>query len=80
MRQDTHHDRRSLLKRLGMAITLLGLDASPASARSSKAAAAYRDSPKGGQSCANCSWYSSGGRCEVVSGKVSPRGWCALWG
>ncbi len=79
MRLETRHDRRSLLKRLCLAMTLPVLGASPARAKSSKAAAAYRDSPKGGQSCANCSWY-SGGSCAVVSGKVSPRGWCALWG
>ncbi len=53
---------------------------SPARAKTSRAAAGYRNSPKGGQSCAKCSWFEAPSGCGVVKGPVSARGWCALWG
>ena len=54
--------------------------ATPAQAKTSQAAAAYRNSPNGRQRCANCSWYEPPSSCGVVSGPVSARGWCNLWG
>jgi hypothetical protein len=54
--------------------------AAPALAKTSQAAAGYRNSPKGRQSCANCSWFEAPAGCGVVKGPVSARGWCALWG
>ncbi|CCJ07691.1 high-potential iron-sulfur protein [Methylocystis sp. SC2] len=71
--------RRSLLALLGAAIAGIGA-ATPARARTSKAAAAYRGAPNGRQSCANCSYFNPPSGCGVVSGAVSARGWCNLWG
>lgn len=75
--------RRDALKRIGAASLCGGLalfGATPAQAKSSKAAAAYRDAPKGRQRCANCSWFARPSSCGVVSGAVSANGWCNLWG
>jgi len=46
----------------------------------SKRAARYKNSPNGNQNCANCRYfYPRSRKCSVVSGKVSPNGWCKLW-
>ncbi|MBI5312659.1 MAG: high-potential iron-sulfur protein [Methylocystis sp.] len=71
--------RRSLLLMLGAAIAAVGATTT-AQARTSKAAAAYRGAPNGRQSCANCSYFNAPSGCGVVSGPVSARGWCKLWG
>lgn len=67
------------LKLIGAGLAL-GLGARPAAAKSSKAAAAYRGSPNGRQSCANCSYFDPPSGCSVLRGPVSARGWCNLWG
>lgn len=76
--------RRRALKLLGAVALASGFGAtlagSPAQARSSKTAAAYRGSPNGRQRCANCSWFSPPSGCAVVTGPVSANGWCNLWG
>ena len=76
--------RRRALTLFGATAVVSGLHAlfgaAPAQARTSQAAAGYRNSPKGRQSCANCSWYEAPSSCGVVKGPVSARGWCALWG
>lgn len=46
----------------------------------SKAAAEYRDTPKGDQRCSNCALFQPGtDTCRLVSGQVSPDGWCKYW-
>ena len=75
--------RRRVLKLLGAtaaATSLSPLFGGAAQAKTSQAAASYRGSPKGRQSCANCSWYEPPSGCGVVRGPVSARGWCNLWG
>ncbi|MGD9656373.1 MAG: iron oxidase [Methylocystis sp.] len=71
--------RRSLMLMAVAAFAGIGA-ASAAQAKSSKRAAAYRGAPNGRQSCANCSWFNPPSGCGVVSGPVSARGWCNLWG
>lgn len=71
--------RRHLLGLLGAAAGA-GLGATTARAASSKAGVAYRASPNGRQSCANCSYFNPPSGCSVVRGEVSARGWCNLWG
>lgn len=45
----------------------------------------YQDQPKNGQQCSGCQFYvpdANGdgmGACTVVSGPVSPEGWCSSW-
>ena len=29
--------------------------------------------------CRKCLFWQSPGACQVVEGKISPRGWCAIW-
>lgn len=72
--------RRRLLKLIGASLVTFGAGATSAQAKASKAGAAYRNSPNGRQSCANCSWFNPPSGCGVVSGPVSARGWCNLWG
>jgi hypothetical protein len=74
--------RRRALKLIAAAAGLAGaaVGASPALAKTSQAAAAYRGRPNGRQSCANCSWFEAPSGCSVVRGPVSARGWCNLWG
>lgn len=74
--------RRRAIALLGAtAVSGLGaLWSGPAQAKTSQAAAAYRNSPRGRQSCGNCSWFEAPSSCGVVKGPVSARGWCALWG
>jgi hypothetical protein len=72
--------RRAVLKLAGCAAALLGFSATGAQAKSSQASAAYRNSPKGRQSCANCMYFEAPSGCGVVRGPVSARGWCNLWG
>jgi hypothetical protein len=76
--------RRRALSFFAAAAGVSGLQAlfgaAPAQAKTSQAAAGYRNSPKGRQSCANCSWYEAPSGCGVVKGPVSAHGWCALWG
>ncbi len=81
---ESDRGRRGVLKLFGAAAVFSGLQAflgaGPARAKSSQAAAAYRDSPNGRQRCANCSWFEPPAGCGVVKGPVSARGWCNLWG
>lgn len=80
MRFKHSSSRRAVLRLIGAAGAVFGLGANAAHAKSSKAEVAYRASPKGGQSCANCSWFEAPSGCGVVKGPVSARGWCTLWG
>lgn len=51
----------------------------------SKAFAQYQDHPKGGLSCVGCLFFSPAkaagqmGSCGIVSGEISPYGWCRLF-
>ena len=79
--------RRDMLKQTGLfalatMATALALPSS-AEAKVSKRAAGYRAWPRGRQLCMNCRYFVHGCRrrsnCTLVSGRVSPRGWCQLW-
>jgi len=52
-------------------------DAGPA--KVSQLAAAYQGTPKGMFSCAVCTFFIRPRRCKVVSGDISPTGWCKLF-
>jgi hypothetical protein len=81
--RETGCARRRALKLLGAAAAATGLSAllgGAAQAKTSQTAANYRGSPKGRQSCANCSWFEPPSGCGVVRGPISARGWCSLWG
>jgi hypothetical protein len=79
----TGYGRRRALKLLGATTATCGVSAllgRAAQAKTTQVAAGYRGSPKGRQSCANCSWFEAPSGCGVVRGPVSARGWCSLWG
>ena len=45
----------------------------------SKDQAKYRDQPNGDQQCSTCTNFLSPSGCSVVSGQVSPNGWCQFF-
>jgi hypothetical protein len=47
--------------------------------RMSRAEAQYQETPRGGLSCAGCSFFRRPRGCQVVEGDVSPNGWCRLF-
>jgi hypothetical protein len=44
-----------------------------------KQAAGYLPTPKGDQQCENCSLFQAPSSCKIVSGDISPSGWCRLY-
>ena len=45
----------------------------------SQAVVAYQTTPKGLFSCAACTFFIRPQSCKVVSGDISPSGWCKLF-
>ncbi|WP_150117846.1 twin-arginine translocation signal domain-containing protein [Microvirga vignae] len=41
-----------------------------------KAVARYQDRPNRGQRCGRCMHFIEPGGCEIVTGRISPQGWC----
>ena len=40
----------------------------------------YQDKPgPHGQKCAGCKLFVKPNKCKVVTGKISPNGWCIAW-
>ena len=39
----------------------------------------YQQKPKGTQECDQCLHFVAPDECKVVSGKINPKGWCALF-
>ncbi len=51
-----------------------------ASAADNKAQFKYVDkSTKSGQKCSGCKLFTAPAGCTVVTGKISPNGWCVAW-
>ncbi len=62
----------------------IGLAARPARAaepppRVSPVEAQYRNTPNGMFSCATCTFFVKPRSCKVVTGDISPAGWCKLF-
>jgi len=74
--------RRTLLAAgLGLAAPGAHADA-PApetQAKISQAEAQYQPMPKGMFSCATCTFFIKPTACKVVTGAISPNGWCKLF-
>ncbi|MFN2529233.1 MAG: high-potential iron-sulfur protein [Candidatus Baltobacteraceae bacterium] len=51
----------------------------------SKAQFKYQNKPKGSAKCGNCRFFRApkshkgNGACSLVSGPISPNGWCIAW-
>lgn len=48
----------------------------PGRAKIPKAAAHYQNHPHGEERCGACRHFRPPGSCEIVSGRISPEGWC----
>ncbi len=82
--------RRTMLKG-SVAVTCVALASAFAgkafaqSAKSTKAAAKYQDTPNGDKQCSNCSLFIPGktskenGTCQIVDGSISPQGYCNFY-
>jgi len=62
---------------LGLAAAPVRADEPPA--QLSQAEAQYQNTPKGMFSCAVCSFFIKPSSCKVVTGAISPQGWCKLF-
>ena len=45
----------------------------------SRADAKYQDTPRGGLSCAGCTFFRKPRSCQVVEGDINANGWCRLF-
>jgi len=50
-----------------------------AQSKLSQADSGYQTRPNGGQRCELCANWQAPGSCKVVSGPISPSGWCSLF-
>jgi hypothetical protein len=62
------------------AIGLVGALASVADAADNKKQFKYQDKPgPKGANCVGCSLFRKPSSCTLVTGKISPKGWCIAW-
>ncbi|WP_237058048.1 high-potential iron-sulfur protein [Microbulbifer sediminum] len=76
--------RRKFLKLSGCAAILvpaaiIATDRAMAQGKASKDSVKYQDSPKDGQKCKDCQFFTEPNACQVVEGEISPEGWCNLY-
>jgi hypothetical protein len=76
--------RGEALKQLIVLPALAGLLAAgagaPAEAADNKAQFKYQDKPgKNGQKCSTCHLFKPPHACTLVTGTISPNGWCIAW-
>jgi hypothetical protein len=83
---DAHVSRRTVLRSAalitGGGALLVALGAPAAMAAGTKlpgSAVGYRPIPMGKSRCDNCSQWIGPTTCKVVSGQLSPSGWCSLY-
>ncbi len=85
-----HPSRKSVLINLltlPLAATATVVAASQASAatKAAQTAVMYQSKPKGAAKCSGCKFYlpakdaKANGQCSVVSGAISPNGWCVAY-
>ena len=53
--------------------------AGPAAAKVGPGDVGYQPTPNGKQRCDGCTQWQSPNACKVVSGKISPSGWCSIY-
>jgi hypothetical protein len=78
------HSRRELLGNLALVVggaTLLAAIAAPrpAAAKVGPQDVGYQPTPKGASRCDNCVQWQAPSACKVVSGNISPKGWCSIY-
>ncbi len=74
--------RSQVLARLGMAPIAIGAFAAmiaEADASDNKKQFAYQSKPKGAAKCSGCALFVAPNKCNVVTGVISPNGWCKAY-
>ena len=83
MHNDTKIARRRLIALAGAGVLTLGMRAGAQAQEQpeklSKPEAEYQDAPKNAQQCSECTKFQPPKGCSVVSGDISPKGWCKLY-
>ena len=84
MSDDILKTRRAALKQGLAVITATGMlgiagKAGAQSAKAAQASVAYQTKPNGASKCGNCVQFVTPNACKIVSGVISPNGWCELW-
>ena len=62
-----------------VAATSLPAAAAAPTGKMTQEAAAYQSSPKNGQKCLDCSFFTQPSACKLVEGTISPVGWCKFY-
>jgi len=83
----TTFSRRDVMRRAAMitgggAMVAAGLGHGVALAQGAKvaqSAAQYQATPKAKAQCSGCTSFIAPGSCKLVSGAISPSGWCTLY-
>jgi hypothetical protein len=71
--------RRRLLLVAGSVLVTGWAARASAQQKVSQAVARYQDRPKNGLSCAACALFRPPAACAVVTGVISPNGWCRFF-
>lgn len=76
--------RRSALKTglvmaAGTGAALLGQQAKAQDAKADPTSVGYQTKPSNGQKCSGCVQFVTPAACKIVSGTISPDGWCELY-
>ncbi len=74
--------RSEMLARLATAPIAIGAFAAlvaQADAADNKAQFKYQNKPNGKKMCSNCSLFKAPNKCSVVSGVISPKGYCIAY-
>lgn len=86
MNDDQKISRKQILAGLIMLPAFAAVASTGARAAGSpKSAVKYQDKPKDGHDCKGCKFFKPGktakanGTCSVVTGSISPNGWCVAW-
>jgi hypothetical protein len=74
--------RAELLVRMGVAPLAIGAFAAlsaEAEAADNKKQFKYQSKPNGGKKCSGCALFIKPAKCQVVTGVISPNGWCTAY-
>lgn len=72
--------RRAILRGGALAVLAFGVPArAEAQPKIDPKLVKYQPKPKAGQECAHCLHFVAPDGCKMVAGKISPKGWCALF-